>query len=224
MATPDPDPNGASVHVNQLSFIRFDGKQKLKRRTINMYCSFIDRINSELAKIGLPDGLSEPQSGRFYWKRYGQPKTIAHILNIIRKIYTIESDKDMQMRMSPLISMLNMVSESALQAWLTVKEQLHAGPTLAPVGSSRLEAFTPSYMLYTIKYTDQWQVEKTQALTDEEHLQFLYELDPSTWIKFKYLLPNDDRAMDKFMEQYHNAYFIRHKDALLSYIVEKLTL
>lgn len=221
MATPDPDPNGASVHVNQLSFIRFDGKQKLKGRTINMYCSFIDRINTELAEIGLPDGLHHPQSGRFYWKRYGQPKTIVHILTIIRQIYTIESDKHMQMRMSPLISMLNMVSESALRPWLTVKEQLHAGPVLAPVGSSRLEPDSrDSYMLYTVKYTDQWQVEKTQGLTDEQHLQFVYELDPSTWIKFKY--PNDDCA--KFVEQYHNAYYIRHKDALLSYIVEKLTL
>jgi hypothetical protein len=240
MATPDPDSNGASVHVNQLSFIRFDGKQKLKRRTINMYCSFIERINSELAKIGLPDGLYRPQSGRFYWKRYGQPTTIAHILTIIRQIYTIESEKDMQMRMSPLISMLNMVSESALQPWLTVKEQLHAGPVLAPVGSSRLYPESddaidettspvpvPSYMLYTIKYTDQWQVEKTQGLTDEEHLQFLYELDPSTWIKFKYPIHSDDECaetIDKFVEQYHNAYyFIRHKDTLLSYIVEKLT-
>jgi len=138
--TSDPDPNGASVHVNQLSFISFNGKQKLKLRTINMYCSFIERINSELAKVG---ALHQPQSGHFYWERYGQSKIITHILAIIRQIYTIKSDKDMQMRMSPLISMLNMVSESALQPWLVVKEQLSTGPVTIPVGVSRLYQDTP---------------------------------------------------------------------------------
>lgn len=236
----EPDVNGQSVLMRSLSFTRFNGSQhKLAPRTINSYCSFIERINSELEKIGLPNGLHHPQAGWFYWERYGKTETINHILSIIKSVYTIETDRDMIMRMAPLISMLKMVSDVAVTPWLAIKERYrttdiqalaHPAP-LHPSPGQTILTTQNTYLVQAIRFQSQsqshktpaeWTITNTLELTDDEHQLFLFQLNPKENILFKYRENNPLRKVreqstdthvrlfDKFLDEHRDAhYFLR---------------
>jgi hypothetical protein len=114
--------NGKEIKLNAIKFKKLKTEELLKDRTVGLYCTLLETLNSKLSKTY----LYKPEPRTFYWERFCEDRVIDEIIKNLHSIYTITSGHDLVMRIAPIITCLYNVPNipaDFFAKWVSLKQQ-----------------------------------------------------------------------------------------------------
>lgn len=117
-------PDGHYVPLDKLSYMKIDGRARLKSTSIKAYTDAIMKLNVKLKEY---EHLQDLCKTNLYWEKYCEDPIMIDIIKILHEMHKIDNSDDICQKVVPIMTCMNMIEglpATCMAKWLSFKEQL----------------------------------------------------------------------------------------------------